>query len=192
MLRDYLGELETRISREWGHLGEQVTASGTHCIGHLPQVGPAAWLHRFYAGCPEGELDAVEQSMGRRIPLAWRSVLNEHNGLGLFVARLFLAGVIPAGQRRRSIEDPQPFSLETVNGVKRPRGTVASSDDFVIGGRTVGVPCVFLLRPDDSVMSVTRDGSEVLSVWPSAEEMLAGEYVATCQMHDSEGRLVVP
>lgn len=192
MRADHLGELEARARRDWGHLGEQMTASGTRCIGRVPHVGWAAWLHRFFTGCPEEELDAAEKRMNRPIPSTWRRTLRTCNGVQLFVARVSLDGVLAGGHLRRSAEDPQPFSLEMSNGLERPRGAAVAADDFVIGGRTLGDPCIYLLRSDGSVVAVTRDGSDITGSWPSAWAMVAAEYSFACEWHDRDGRLVGP
>jgi hypothetical protein len=72
---EYLGELEARIVRNRGHLSSLVTTSVSRCMGHVPQVGRAARLHRCSAGCPSAEPDACERRMGPAILPAWREVL---------------------------------------------------------------------------------------------------------------------
>ena len=190
MQSEYLDRLEAQVRRDWGHLGEQVTPSGTRCIGHVSHVGPHAWLHRFYAGCPGEQLDAVEWRMSRRIPLSWRSILSRRNGVKLFVDKVSLCGVLVEGLRHRSITDSPPLSLEDLNGLQRPAGRAVAADDFVLGGTTLGPVSLYLLRRDDSVAKVSLDGSQILSSWHSAEEMIAGEYAVARALCDREGRFL--
>ena len=181
-------DLEGRLRADWGHLGESLSTSGTIRIAHVPHVAPKAWLHRLYPGCPVAEIDDAERRMRRPVPLAWRHTLEDHNGLHLFVAGLFLYGVLAGGLVTRSSEDPQPFSLEGPNCESRPRGGVLAPDDFVIGGASVGTARRYLLCEDNSFAIVTKDGSRLLSRWESLGELLMSEYEATRRMYDREGR----
>jgi hypothetical protein len=183
---EWASQLELRVFQDWARLGTQRTASGTRCVGFVPQVGPAAWLHRFYVGCPASEMDAFEERTGVAIPAPWRQVLLGLNGLTLFVAKVSLDGVLPQGLVRRSIADPSQFSLQSSNTIERPRGRAIRPSDFVIGGNSVD-PSLYVLRDGEGVLKVTRDGSAELAFWPSAREMLVAEYEALSGRHDPDG-----
>jgi hypothetical protein len=176
----FLAPFEARVRADWEHLGTKETASGTRCIGFVPQVGRAAWLHRFYAPCTPGDLDAAEQRMGRRIPPAFRDVLLTVGGLELFVAKAYLFGVRRGNLVSRSIEDPSAFSLEDDNlGTK--------GDALVIGGCLLGDGSNYVLRPDATVVEVPQGGKRIIKEWPSIEALLFDVYATLAPQHSPDG-----
>jgi len=183
----YLAELEARVIADWGHLSTQVTASGVRCVGHVPQVGPKAWLHRFYPGISASELDWSETRMGRPIPAPWREVLEAVAGVNVFIARISLDGLLPGGLMRRSVDDPGPFSIEDENRTTAHPRALIGPNDFVIGGSSTGSGSLYLLHPDESVSKLDRDGKERLAGWSSVEAMLDAEYSAVAAHHDRDG-----
>jgi hypothetical protein len=188
----FFAELEARALADWGHLSTQVTASGVHCIAHVPQVGDKAWLHRFYPGCDVADMDGAESRMGRRIPGVWREALMVLNGLNLFVAKVSLDGVLPGGLVRRSIVDPSQFSIENVNGPWLYRRTLLGEGDFVIGGSSIGSGSIYVLRADESVAQTTREADKIIERWPSVEAMLDAQYAEVAALHDHDGTYTGP
>jgi hypothetical protein len=184
---EWLRVFEQRVAEDWGHLGAQVTASGVRCVGHVPQVGRAAWLHRFYPGCPLSELDAAEQRTGVAIPGVWRETLLVLNGVGLFITKVSLRGVLSGNQNRRVIEDPLPISLENANTLERPSGPALRATDLVIGGSSLGDGALYILREDETVTKTTRRGDTELAAWQSVPDMIENEYQAVSKLHDREG-----
>jgi len=165
-----LRRFEDQVTADWQHLGTQTTPSGTRCVGHVTQVAPKAWLHRFYAPLTVTDLVQFTDRTSMPIPIDWQEMLLAFNGINLFVARIILGGVIPDGLlQRRSHDDPPTMSLETFN-LARPR-----PDDFVIGGCTVGTGSRYVLR-GGRMVNVPKGSDEALAEWPSVVEMLESEY----------------
>jgi hypothetical protein len=186
-MREFLKDFEERVGQDWKHLSVQTTSSGTRCIGQVPEVGKAAWLHRFYSGCPAAELDAVEQNIGQPIAPQWREALEYINGASLFLRKISLRGVLPGNLVRRSIEDPQPLSFQDANTIQRPSGNATAADDLVIGGSSIGSGALYLLRSDGSVLKCTRDGRQALASWETVQAMLESEYKTLAALHDAHG-----
>jgi hypothetical protein len=125
--------------------------------------------------------------MGAAIPAVWRETLLVLNGLGLFITRLSLRGVLPGNQNRRVIDDPLPISLENANTLERPNGSAVRRTDVVIGGSSLGDGALYVLRDDESVIKTTRQGDAELTAWQSVAEMLVAEYQAVAKLHDRDG-----
>ncbi len=184
---DYLVALESRVAADWRHLSVRTTASGVRCVGHVPQVGDLAWLHRFYPGISAAELDWSERRMGRPIPPAWRGVLQAMSGLTLFIGRVNLSGLLPGGLMRRDPEDPGPFSIEGNNGSTVRHGPLVALEDFVIGGSSAGQGARYVLHPDQSVSKTDAQAVALLANWSSVPEMLDAEYRAFAALYDRDG-----
>jgi len=187
----YFAELEAGVTADWGHLSTQVTASGVRCVGHVPQVGPKAWLHRFYPGIAVADMDWSEARMGRPIPAPWREALETMSGLKLFVGSIYLYGLLPGGLMRRSVDDPGPFSIEDENGNRSVARPMVGPGDFVIGGCSKE-GSHYVLHPDESVSKVDRAGIQQLAEWPSVEALLDAEYAAMAALHDRAGTYLKP
>jgi hypothetical protein len=187
MRTSYFAELEARVRADWEHLSTQVTPSGVRCVGYAPYLSSKAWLHRFYPGTSERDLQIAEASIRRKIPAPWREALLVQNGLDLFLTKINLTGALPGGQLSRSVDDFQPISLDTANLGPRPDRTAVASEDFVIGGSSLGAGSIYVLRPNGSVAKIDRPGKLVIADWPSVEEMLNSEYATVAAMHDRDG-----
>lgn len=164
-----LRRFEEQVTADWRHLGTQTTESGTRCVGHVTQVAPKAWLHRFYAPLKMADLVQFTDRTAMPIPVAWQEMLLSCNGMILFVSRIILGGIIPDGLLRRSPDDPSTMSLEQFNLRSSRQG------DFVVGGCALGAGSDYVLR-DERIIKVPQGGGEVLGDWPSLAEMLESEY----------------
>ena len=184
---DYLSDLESRVTSDWRHLSVQRTASGVRCVGHVPQVGDLAWLHRFYPGISAAELDWSERRMSRPIPPAWREVLEAMSGLTLFIGDVSLSGLLSGGLMRRNPEDPGPFSIESDNGARVRYGPLVARDDFVIGGSAAGQGGLYVLHLDQSVSKTDVQATTLLARWSSVPEMLDAEYGTFAALYDRDG-----
>ena len=97
-----LRRFEDQVTADWQHLDTQTTPSGTRCVGHVTQVAPKAWLHRFYAPLTVTDLVQFTDRTSMPIPIDWQEMLLAFNGINLFVARIILGGVIPDGNDRHA------------------------------------------------------------------------------------------
>ena len=186
MLDERLGHLERRVVTDWAHLGRETAAKGVRCVGLVPDAGPAAWLHKFYPGCPPVELDQAESRMGAAIPPPVREVLLRLNGLGLFLRGLHLYGITPGGLLRRNPAEPQPLSLEAAYRTWRHEYPTVRSSDYMVGGSGLGDGAYYLLR-DNMIVKVGRKVGPELGRWESIAEMLEAEYEALAPRWDGQG-----
>src|SRR5439155_26118148 len=98
-------------------------------FGHVPHVGPQAWLHYFFPPLTREGIVQLERETMR--PLApdmaeWLALSN-----GLF---MFSAGLVLFGLRTDYSRDPdfvQPYPLDTIERRERPRD---SDDSFCFVG----------------------------------------------------------
>jgi hypothetical protein len=125
--------------------------------------------------------------MQRSVPSTWRELLVSVNGVDLFVASMCLCGVLPGGLMRRSIDDPQPLSIESANGPERPRGAAVEPQDFVVGWNSLDDGAAYVLRGDESISKTDRDGGRTLTSWASLGAMLETEYQAIATLYDNDG-----
>jgi len=173
------------IVDEYRSLGFKELSNGALLVGHVPHVGPEAWLHLLFRGLSEAELTELDRRLGRRLPDSYRQFLAWHNGLSLFSGALYLAGLrtsyVRAGEAMW-----QPFALEDSNVTGRPR-SARPSDVFIGGYKADG--SVTLLSSDGSwVCRCDPTGSTILNQWPSIETMLTDEARRLRGHFDDKGR----
>lgn len=189
-LEDWLPELVGELER-WSHLGDRRFDTGGRFIGHLPQQGEFAWLHRLYPPQELSELHSVEQAIGGPIPDSFVELLLYMNGCWLFYPLLSIFGNILRFDRNSIEFRMQPISLRYGNTWERARNL---SEGAVCIGRLTGyrLLCPYYISADGSVRLVrSNDGAYVAAEWPSLGEMLVWEVRRLGILHDDQGNLTV-
>ena len=173
----YLAKLHELIER-WSHLGVQVFGDGTRLIGHLPERGIGAYLHRLFGPLSEELIDSVEDTLNQPLPADLRAFYSYHNGC-----------------LRRSYDRSDfdamacnPFDIVVPTLVNFSRSP--SGEGIAICGYE-DRSCA-LLEPNGEVVRVLGGVSEgVANKWPSFGDWLVTEYERVEKLYDAAGRRLV-
>jgi hypothetical protein len=168
-------------------LGIKTLPEGTELLGHVPHVGPDAWLHVLYARLSEADLDELAARTGRRLPEQYRQLLRETNGLSLFSGALYISGL------RRSYERKgdavwQPFAIEEANVLERPAD--AKPDYVFIGGYKADGSRLFMAPDRPDVFRCERDSAVPLNKWKDLPHFLVSEAKRLATHFDESGRRI--
>lgn len=138
----------------------------------------------LFAPVSRDDLARLEQNLNRQIPGAYREfLLGIGNGLNLFSGTLSLDG-LRASYARSGDAVWQPFDLETVNSLERPRNALA--DYFYIGGYFEDGSHLYL--DGERVYRCSRDSAKQLNHWNSLSEMMIQEVTRISRLFDEKGR----
>ncbi len=176
-----------RLIEKYKPLGmEYVPETGAILIGRAPHIGPEAWLNSMYDTVSEGDVEEMEQSMGRKIPSQYRDfLLSCSNGLNIVSTSLCLFG-----QRkmvgRDIVASRQPFDLVTLNRYKSERPRNAPSDSFFFGGYDWDGSQVYF-SCDGKVHFCAPDDSKSLREWDSLDDFLISEIHRIHSLFDDNG-----
>jgi len=108
-----------QIMRErYDRLGFVDAENGAYQTGHLPHVGPLAYLCTRYAGLDDNGVRDAESECERYIPEPYRELLRHMNGAWLL--GVSLNGGILGSVDRSGIGIGKPISLRYQNAVERP------------------------------------------------------------------------
>lgn len=178
-------ELLQPILEKAKRLGIKTLPEGTELLGHVPHVGPDAWLHVLYACLSEADLEELEARTGRRLPEPYRRLLRETNGLSLFSGALYISGL------RRSYERKgdgawQPFAIEDANVLERPAD--AKPDYVFIGGYKADGSRLYMSPDRADVFRCERDSAVPLNKWKSLPHFLLSEANRLATHFDESGR----
>lgn len=171
--------LMSRLER-WRTAGWVEYEGGGLEVGHTPERGTRAYLHRLYPGLSEERLAQTEAVYDRPLPAEYRRFLGWANGADLF-GHLGLNGSHVTGADRELLDRSgagmgQPVSLDYGNRFGWPAGAPYTA--WVVG--TVSGwsgQGYLLLRQDGAVTLCSKvDAADVAVSWSSFGEMLFGEF----------------
>jgi hypothetical protein len=91
-LPPYLETLHQMVGR-WSHLGVSEFADGTRLVGHIPQKGSGAYLHRLFGPLQDDLIDSIEQRISQPVHRSLREFYHYHNGCILFSQAVFVYGL---------------------------------------------------------------------------------------------------
>lgn len=156
------------ITRAEG-MGVLTTPGGARAIGHIPLIGPTAYLHILYPPLGPDGLAAVEAEVCRPLPEQYRELLMRTNGLNLFRASLSVYGL--RTRYGRNSGERQPFSADLANTLERPPGLPDRA--VVVGSYQRDGSQVFV--DENGAARCDRGSGAVLNRWASLAEWLALE-----------------
>jgi hypothetical protein len=153
---------------KWKIKGYKKLRNGTELIGKLDPVNmPDYWFHAIYAPLAQEEIDAFEKEIGILFPEAYKSLLQQFNGL-----RIFGLGLYIFGQQRlmkgMTYEEQtnQPMDLYTER--RYLEGDIP--DDLFYFARNDN-NFLFFLTSDGQVLEVNEKGY-LISKWSNVNEWL--------------------
>jgi hypothetical protein len=169
----------------WEHLGSRRLENGAYLIGHVPHVAPEAYLHNVYAPLDDGQIDFVEENIGRTFPATMRAFYKRTNGIHLFSDALSISGHRESFVRTGDAAW-QPYSIITPNTHERPENAPVDmvffgfySHDGSQLGMSARSPIVWRFAPDSATP---------LNEWLSFDEMLILEVQRLATLFDKCGR----
>lgn len=153
-------------------------ADGTELIGHVPQFGPAAYLHLLFPGLDDAELGALAAAVGgdatgRAMHADLLELYSRYNGLSLFSGSLSLYGLNTGLSMRKGDATWKPFSIETPN--KHERIKNAPPELVFFGNYDWDGSLVYVSPKSPRVIRCARYSAEPLNEWPSVGEFLVSE-----------------
>ena len=167
------------IATAWSHvlkivgraepLGVLTTPSGARAVGHVPLIGPRAYLHTVFPPLGREGLAAVATEVRRTLPEQYRELLQRTNGLLLFGSSLYVYGLRTS--YARDGRDRFPFSGDLSNTLERPPRIPDHA--VVVGG--YGKDGSKLFVDENGAARCDRDSGVVLNRWASLAEWLAAE-----------------
>lgn len=180
-----VGEVE-----EWSHLGNRRFDTGGRVVGHLPDKGDLAWLHRLYPPLDLADVVETERALDRQIPEPFRAFLQVMNG-GRFFLHLFSINGHVARLSRKPSALGQPISLQYGNVVGRAKNLPEGA--FCVGSLAgQKIVCYYYMMPDGSVrLTRSHDGSLVAAEWGGFGTMLLAEIRRLGAFHDDLGNPTV-
>ena len=178
-VREVLAEAEA--------LGGRELPDGTRLIGHVPHIGPEAYLHTVYAPLSDEELEVVEGQICRRLPSPLKAFYKCANGLYLFSGALSIDG-LRREHSRTGDAARQPFSIDTPNVMERPTGSDPAAVFF--GGYDWDGSLLFMMPSEARVFRCERDVASILTTWPTLENMLVSEAARLASAFDGDGRQI--
>lgn len=180
-------ELLLAILEKYKALGmEYVPQTGATLIGRASHIGSEAWLNAIYDPITESDVEEMEKSMGRVVPVQYKDfLLNCSNGLNIVSTTLCLFGYRKM-IGRDIVASRQPFDLVTLNRYKSERPQNATSDLFFFGGYDWDGSQVYLTN-DGKVHFCTREDSTSLKEWNSIDDFITSEINRIYTIFDDRG-----
>lgn len=162
--------------------------NGTLLIGHVPQSGKFAYLHRIYSRLTMKQVSEYENEKSLKINPIYKKFLTEvSNGITIFLGAISLFG-IRRNYARTGIDMFQPFDLEVSN--KHERIKDACDDVFFIGSYKSDGSRIFMKGDSETIYRCERYSINVLNEWQNLEEFLQHEFNRLVDHFDSDGNRV--
>jgi hypothetical protein len=170
-------------------LGYETKPDGARLYGHVPHVGPQAWLHQLYRGLSSAEMDALIERIQRPIPPDYGWWLTQMNGMTLFSGALDFCGLVRV--RSRTIDNRQPFDLFLEGEVQR-RVLGAGPEMFFFATTGAGEGSRFYFDTScGAVHRCARDSATPLGSWSNIAEFVRVESRRLSTLFDETGRCTV-
>ena len=180
-------ELLFDILGKYKHLGAKyIPQTGATLIGFAPHIGSEAWLNSIYETLSKNDVETIEKSLERKIPVQYRDfLLNCSNGLNIMNTTLCLFGYRKM-TGRDIIASQQPFDLVTLNRYKSERPRNATPDLFFFGGYDWDGSQVYLTH-DGKVHYCKPSDCTSLKEWNSIDDFLTSEIRRIYSLFDDNG-----
>jgi hypothetical protein len=150
-------------------VGVVATPAGARAIGHIPFIGPLAYLHTVYPPLGPDGLAAVEAEVRRPLPEQYRELLMRTNGLNLFRSSLCVYGLRTS--YARTTGERLPFSGDLANTVERP--PAVPNGAVIVGSYRQDGSHVFV--DENGAARCDRNSGSVLNRWACLAEWLVLE-----------------
>lgn len=185
-ISDTLIRLDEQIRRRYDPLGSVEGENGAYQTGHVPHVGPNAYLCSRYAGLDYGGVCDAENEAERFIPEPYKELLRHMNGARILGVSLH--GGIGGSVDRSGDGIGQPISIWYQNAVERP--------DYIPSGH-LGIGAINGEWYSQGHLYLTSTGEVELynakfdmigARWSSLSDFLEDEIPRRFSLYDDEGR----
>jgi len=167
--------------------GTETSENGAHLYGHLPHVGPLAYLHIVFPPLDSVAIAELEGALKRPVPEPYRQLLMISNGLHLFSGALSLNGLRRDYSRRLTIVEP--FHLADANVLERPRA--ADPSWFIFGFYAADGSRAYMDPVHGRVCRGTRDLVQPrLNEWANLDVFLETEVRRLRDHFDEHGKRI--
>ena len=177
-------ELIKQIKDKHSNDENLITDNGSTLLVNIPQIAPMAYLHSFYSGLNESEIEQLQALIAYPLPKELKSFYMLFNGLRLFGGALSFYGFRPNKVRTIMATLEQPIDIELVNITTFDYHITNSvyiayyQDDGSIVGYSLENGKIFRQSKSDKV---------ILNSWNSLEEFIQLEYNRLSTLIDDEG-----
>lgn len=176
------------IIERWAGLGTRKLENGTYLVGHVPHVGPQAYLHIIFPPLDPEQITGIEQKIGTVLPDEYREFLLRVNGLHVFSTALAIYGM-----RRNYVrvgdEAIQPFDINIPNTIERPKD--ADEAWVIIGSYKQDGSNIYIDKTTGKVYRSERwKAKNRLNEWPDFWTMLTSEVQRLSTLFDELGRKI--
>jgi len=171
------------------HLGEKVLSTDAILIGHVPHMGPEAWLHKLFPPLTYQDIEELENAVQHNIPAPYKEFLLLYgNGIRIFSDSFNLYGLRKLLGRGTDETSAQPYPLDIPNTVERPKK--ANKEYLFIGGYSWDGSKIYIDGMTNKVYYCARRDATPLYEWNSFEEMLVSEVLRIQKHFDKDGKRI--
>jgi len=185
-LMGYFDELLNLIDK-YKRLGIHELSNGTKLIGHVPHIGPDAYLHIIFPGLSGDEITKIEEEIQRPLPTPLKEFLVYSNGIDLFSGAFSISGY-RNNYVRTGDESIQPFSITTPNVEERLND--APHEAVFFGFYDWDGSSTWMVPSDQKVYRCSIESAEPISDWKDLGSMLISETKRLSTLFDEKGRLL--
>jgi hypothetical protein len=165
--------------------GITTLTDGALLVCKAPYVAPMAWVHSFYKGLAQNEIEELEVKLGTSIPDQYKDFLRLYNGFSLFNSALELYGL--RRNYKRDVESiHQVFDICTRNVDERLDD--AGNNVFFIGRYFYDGSLLYIDKDTGNVHRCNRETVSSLNTWNSFDDALSSEIVRLLSLHDEKGK----
>lgn len=170
-------------------LGTRTLSNGVRLIGHVPHVGPKAYLHVLFPGLDARRLVKLESAAGRPVPHGLKALYELSNGMHLFSGALSIFGLRSQNSRTGDAAY-EVFGVELKNKDERPKW--ASNEFFFFGFYDWDGSLLYMSAKSPEVYRCAEENVQSLNSWPNLTTMLKQEIERLGSCFDSLGRAISP
>lgn len=181
------------IIRKWEQFGCKEIPDRASLTGHVPHVGPRAYLHTIYRGLTNEQIASLESELGVCFPASFREFLHVSNGAHFYVDALHILGR-RTSYARTGDEAYQPYDIIASNSVFEKPGDAHAGVCLVGGYDWDGSSLYFNAHGEypNRIIRCSRESIAPMNAWEDFWSMLESEVVRLSAHFDAEGKQIDP
>ena len=178
-----------RVLSDAEKLGARELSNGVKLIGHVPHIGPEAYLHTVFPSIGEDKVDKIEEDIQRALPNSLKEFFSYANGIHLFSGSFSIDGYRES-YIRSGDGAYEPFSITTPNVDVEERLDDAPEDAVFFGFYDWDGSQNWMTPSDPRVFRCSSESAEPLNIWSNFETMLVSEVKRLSTLFDKKGNLI--
>jgi hypothetical protein len=176
------------VLRQAESLGVKVLPDGTKLVGHVPHIGPSAYLHVIFRALNSGEISLLEKSINNELPPALKAFYSDMNGINLFSTTLSIHG-LRKNYNRAGYSMWQPFGMEEINVSERIIG--ANKNLVFFASYKIDGSLLYTSTENEKVYKCLSTCVEPIYEWPNFQEAICQEVLRISEEFDKDGKKIV-